>query len=197
MTIPVRGSSGPGAQIPMPETEWAREQVPARTESMAETTAANPAAASFDTIGVRVWKVISPAAFTRPAATLVPPTSTPIRCPSPETCVMRFALSSVYTFFAERAGRLNSYFACGSFGSCRNLKRLYRTANGKLFGQVGRVAQLVEQCPFKAWVAGSNPAALTSSFQALTVAGATGLPGGLLSYILCESPVIGSNSFLR
>jgi hypothetical protein len=25
----------------------------------------------------------------------------------------------------------------------------------------GRVAQLVEQCPFKAWVAGSNPAALT------------------------------------
>jgi hypothetical protein len=26
---------------------------------------------------------------------------------------------------------------------------------------VGRVAQLVEQCPFKAWVAGSSPAALT------------------------------------
>jgi hypothetical protein len=26
----------------------------------------------------------------------------------------------------------------------------------------GRVAQLVEQCPFKAWVAGSSPAALTS-----------------------------------
>ena len=25
----------------------------------------------------------------------------------------------------------------------------------------GRVAQLVEQRPFKAWVAGSNPAALT------------------------------------
>jgi hypothetical protein len=34
---------------------------------------------------------------------------------------------------------------------------------------------LVEQCPFKAWVAGSSPAALTSSFQSLTVAGATGL----------------------
>jgi hypothetical protein len=31
----------------------------------------------------------------------------------------------------------------------------------------GRVAQLVEQCPFKAWVAGSSPAALTS-FQFLT-----------------------------
>src|SRR4029077_359434 len=27
--------------------------------------------------------------------------------------------------------------------------------------EYGRVAQLVEQCPFKAWVAGSNPAALT------------------------------------
>jgi hypothetical protein len=27
----------------------------------------------------------------------------------------------------------------------------------------GRVAQLVEQCPFKAWVDGSSPSALTSS----------------------------------
>jgi hypothetical protein len=32
----------------------------------------------------------------------------------------------------------------------------------------GRVAQLVEQCPFKAWVAGSNPAALTKDFKALS-----------------------------
>src|SRR4051812_45528223 len=31
----------------------------------------------------------------------------------------------------------------------------------------GRVAQLVEQCPFKAWVAGSNPAALTKISKAL------------------------------
>src|SRR5438132_10288515 len=31
----------------------------------------------------------------------------------------------------------------------------------------GRVAQLVEQCPFKAWVAGSNPAALTINFSNL------------------------------
>ena len=31
------------------------------------------------------------------------------------------------------------------------------------FELCGRVAQLVEQCPFKAWVAGSNPAALTIS----------------------------------
>ena len=29
----------------------------------------------------------------------------------------------------------------------------------------GRVAQLVEQRPFKAWVAGSNPAALTMHFN--------------------------------
>jgi hypothetical protein len=29
---------------------------------------------------------------------------------------------------------------------------------------VGRVAQVVEQRPFKAWVAGSNPAALTMTF---------------------------------
>ena len=31
---------------------------------------------------------------------------------------------------------------------------------GKLL-TVGRVAQLAEQCPFKAWVDGSNPSALT------------------------------------
>ena len=31
----------------------------------------------------------------------------------------------------------------------------------------GRVAQLVEQCPFKAWVAGSNPAALTMVLKQL------------------------------
>src|SRR5437660_5497155 len=44
--------------------------------------------------------------------------------------------------------------------------------------ECGRVAQLVEQRPFKAWVAGSNPAALTISFcrcvpnRALPAAGA-------------------------
>jgi hypothetical protein len=35
----------------------------------------------------------------------------------------------------------------------------------------GRVAQLVEQCPFKAWVAGSNPAALTRRLNDLEGAG--------------------------
>ena len=44
---------------------------------------------------------------------------------------------------ATPPGRLN----CGTFKDC------------------GRVAQLVEQCPFKAWVAGSNPAALTIHFS--------------------------------
>jgi hypothetical protein len=31
----------------------------------------------------------------------------------------------------------------------------------------GRVAQLVEQCPFKAWVEGSSPSALTRCFNNL------------------------------
>ncbi len=30
------------------------------------------------------------------------------------------------------------------------------------YKQCGRVAQLVEQCPFKAWVLGSSPSALTT-----------------------------------
>ena len=37
------------------------------------------------------------------------------------------------------------------------------------FERDGRVAQLVEQCPFKAWVAGSNPAALTILFNDLEI----------------------------
>jgi hypothetical protein len=36
-----------------------------------------------------------------------------------------------------------------------------------LIAKVGRVAQLVEQCPFKAWVAGSSPAALTRILKQL------------------------------
>ena len=36
-----------------------------------------------------------------------------------------------------------------------------RDAEYVSFKDRGRVAQLVEQCPFKAWVAGSSPAALT------------------------------------
>jgi hypothetical protein len=40
--------------------------------------------------------------------------------------------------------------------------------------EVGRVAQLVEQCPFKAWVAGSNPAALTKISKYLADFGRVG-----------------------
>ena len=39
----------------------------------------------------------------------------------------------------------------------------------------GRVAQLVEQCPFKAWVAGSSPAALTRISKPAEVFTATSL----------------------
>jgi hypothetical protein len=35
----------------------------------------------------------------------------------------------------------------------------------------GRVAQLAEQCPFKAWVDGSSPSALTISFNSLARVG--------------------------
>src|SRR5215813_215327 len=45
-----------------------------------------------------------------------------------------------------------------------------RTDDGECDGMMtvcGRVAQLVEQRPFKAWVAGSNPAALTKLLQVL------------------------------
>ena len=38
----------------------------------------------------------------------------------------------------------------------------------------GRVAQLVEQCPFKAWVAGSSPAALTKISKYLADFGRVG-----------------------
>jgi hypothetical protein len=34
---------------------------------------------------------------------------------------------------------------------------------------VGRVAQLVEQCPFKAWVDGSSPSALTKNLAACEI----------------------------
>lgn len=60
-----------------------------RTESIAEITAAKPAAASLATMGVRVWLLISPQEFTKPAATFVPPTSTPMMYVFREICVMR------------------------------------------------------------------------------------------------------------
>jgi hypothetical protein len=69
----------------------------ARTESIAEVTAARPATASAATIGVRVWRVISPVEFTRPAATFVPPTSTPTKYKS-VIAIMHFAQEPGYAF---------------------------------------------------------------------------------------------------
>ena len=47
----------------------------------------------------------------------------------------------------------------------RGLRASLRTAY-MINWSCGRVAQLVEQRPFKAWVAGSNPAALTTTYLA-------------------------------
>jgi len=110
MTIPVFGSSGPGAQIPIPEIDPSvpgREWAAARTASIAEMTAAKPAAALLAAMGVRIWKLISPSAFTRPAATFVPPTSTPIRYPLPETCIIDSRQSSY--FERADAGNVNLF----------------------------------------------------------------------------------------
>ena len=54
---------------------------------------------------------------------------------------------------------------CIAFAQATSSKRLPgQTRAGKYvrLNRVGRVAQVVEQRPFKAWVAGSNPAALTN-----------------------------------
>ena len=54
--MPVRGSSGPGAQIPMPEIKSGNSGLAlaaARTESIAEVTAVKPASALAATIGSR------------------------------------------------------------------------------------------------------------------------------------------------
>ena len=75
---PVVGSSGPGAQIPMPLRLECASGCAAKTLSMADCTAAKPAAEdSRAGMATRVWKRIVPSASTRPAATFVPPMSTP------------------------------------------------------------------------------------------------------------------------
>jgi hypothetical protein len=102
MTTPVRGQSGPGAQIPIAETTrcdsfvglGALTLAAALTASIAAVTAAKPAAASVATIGTRVWRVISPLESTRPAATFVPPTSTPMKHGS-ETCINALCVESL------------------------------------------------------------------------------------------------------
>lgn len=51
-------------------------------------------------------------------------------------------------------------------GTAASLHRGKSAIDVKLLSaaQVGRVAQLAEQCPFKAWVDGSSPSALTKYF---------------------------------
>src|SRR5580704_9868293 len=75
MTIPVVGLSGPGAQMPIAGVCRIPEDF--RSSLMAVHTAANPRAASLATMGVRLCAWILPEQSTRPAATFVPPTSTP------------------------------------------------------------------------------------------------------------------------
>src|SRR5262249_19623293 len=72
---PVFGSSGPGAQIPIPLTE----DGPSGSKcAIAEKAACNPRSGeSFENIATRFWERISPFEVTTPAATLVPPISTP------------------------------------------------------------------------------------------------------------------------
>ena len=93
MTTPVLGSSGPGEQIP--SRELAVPSEPSTTENPSRVvTAASPAAASpLATVGARTWVVILPSGFTNPAATLVPPTSTPITrpCGQPQTLITFFS----------------------------------------------------------------------------------------------------------
>jgi len=93
ITTPAFGSSGPGEQIPTPRSNPCCFTISgyfAETDSIAEITALSPAAASpVGTIGVRVCARISPLPSTRPAATLVPPMSTPITRPS---CMASFVI---------------------------------------------------------------------------------------------------------
>src|SRR3984893_18027521 len=76
MMTPVFGFRGPGAQMPMAEI-WFCESSEKRPRIAVET-----AASPFDggpefVTGVLLRATISPWTFTRPAATLVPPMSTP------------------------------------------------------------------------------------------------------------------------
>ena len=79
--MPVRGSSGPGAQIPIPHLDlWFRIGSAGGIPNQSRTvTAAKPAVASVAAIGTRIWWEISPAGLTKPAATFVPPMSTPMK----------------------------------------------------------------------------------------------------------------------
>src|SRR5438445_13721640 len=70
---------------------------------------------------------------------------------------------AMFFFYAQGCGGVHSAETTSAIpGSTWNGKLLADPRNS------GRVAQLVEQCPFKAWVAGSNPAALTMTSSGQT-----------------------------
>src|SRR5215467_1056197 len=86
ITTPALGSSGPGEHIPIPRIRFCGPVAATAfsdTVSIVLVTAASPLAGpSLHTMGLRVWHRISPLGSTRPAATFVPPMSTPITSPS-------------------------------------------------------------------------------------------------------------------
>jgi hypothetical protein len=71
-------------------------------------------------------------------------------------CYIRLTAQAAISF-----AKISYLFSPGT--SCRRHTTTLRAIDDMLDSNdnVGRVAQLVEQCPFKAWVAGSSPAALT------------------------------------
>ena len=82
MITPLFGSRGPGEQIPIPLTAIFTSEL-SSTALTADSTAPSPSAGfPFADIGIFVCCLISPLLSTRPAATFVPPTSTPTTNPS-------------------------------------------------------------------------------------------------------------------
>src|SRR5437899_11463535 len=92
-------------------------------------------------------------------------TKTPAK-PQQNQCQIDSLGAQIAMFFFYAQG-------CGGVHSAETTSAIPgSTWNGKLLADprtTGRVAQLVEQCPFKAWVAGSNPAALTINLFRLTL----------------------------
>jgi hypothetical protein len=82
----------------------------------------------------------------------------------------RFLIIGCYLVARSQTARTDSIIGSESN---RRPKRCDAKAMVNYLDEIGRVAQLVEQCPFKAWVAGSSPAALTNSFSNLAVIGVT------------------------
>ena|SRR5437899_731250 len=84
------------------------------------------------------------------------------RCgPSSSRIVAALAAASKLRFRPERIQIVKATYPPAGQPLTLTSCNFPRTAVESYNHSGGRVAQLVEQCPFKAWVAGSNPAALT------------------------------------